>query len=167
MKDTIKRLKAVTLALLILMLCGCGGKGYTFDIDTSHDFRNCDLGYSLEEVKEAETIALPKETKMSSYTILTYDNVKVDGIDAKIMYTIDGNNKLDNCIVYYKGDDVEGIYDDLASKCYELYGDHYVKDSVSIYWRVDGHYVSILKTNSKVAYSICSEESFDNGGFVQ
>ena len=101
LKESLKKATILAITIGIMGLCGCGGKGYEFDITTEKDFRNSNIGDTIEAVKGAENITVPQETEFNDYWILSYDNVTVDGIDAKIMYTFDRDDKLQNGVVYY------------------------------------------------------------------
>lgn len=158
------KLAVVSLLLVcVLGICGCGSAKYEFNIATDHDFRNIDLGASPASVKSSETFTLSDEKALGEQTILMYKDVTVDGFKSNILYTINSSGTLSSASVYYMCDEkeVDAVYDALTAKCKELYGSTYLfSDSESIHWKLDGKFVCILKSKTKVIYNVCTEASY-------
>lgn len=152
------------LTICALGICGCGSS-YDFSINASPDFRNCEFGYTLAQVRSAESSFIGTEKNLAGKTMLTYSDITIDGMKASMIYTFDGNGGLESGILYYyPEDDAQGVYDALVNKCDNLYGKtHYISDATSVTWKLADKYVVVIKSegnDNKIIYNVCTPESY-------
>ncbi len=158
---------AVLAAMVLLSLCGCGkGKKYDFSsLKGANDFLGCDFGCTKETILATEKNSLTKEVELNEKILLNYQDVKVDGNSANVIYTIE-DGAFVNGIIYYQCDEKEQdeTFNQLTGFCEEMLGDTKVyEDSSSINWKAGDLYFAVIKGNKKtnVIFSVETYAHFE------
>lgn len=159
----VKRLVVVLTAVCIMGICGCGTADYTFSIESNPDFRNYNLGCSSSDILSSETLSFNKEMNIGDKKMLVYSDVEIDGFNATTIYQFDKNDRFESGILYLFSDDTAGVFSALSKKCDSLYGStRYFASPESITWMTDDKVITVINSNEKVVYNVCTQECYYN-----
>lgn len=165
------RILVMMLMLVLSMsLCACGkvennveknaNKYAGLAMENGHDFRNSNLGDSVDSVKKAETAELTKELDGSKISLLEpnqtvlYYALSIAGIDSKLAYDFHGG-KLDNAVIYLQNvNNVESTYLELKKYYAEKTGKAVVEEDGGFYIEQDGKYLIVVKVSQEIQISV-------------